>query len=117
MARKYHLSHGKAISLMMPAVMEFNMSRSLEKYAAVADALGEQTAGLSPTEAAAKSVEGVRRLISGLNLPTRLRDIGAKEEDFPAFAKSVVTNYPRLTSNSPRQMTEADVIHIYQAAY
>ena len=33
------------------------------------------------------------------------------------FAKSVVTNYPRLTSNSPRQMTEADVIDTYRAAY
>ena len=117
MARKYHLSHGRAIALMMPAVMEFNLMGNPEKYAAVADALGEPTAGLSPTDAAKKSVEGVKRLISDLNLPTRLRDIGAKEADFPEFAKSVVTNYPRLTSNNPRQMTESDVIDIYQAAY
>jgi alcohol dehydrogenase len=117
MARKYHLSHGRAIALMMPAVMEFNLIGNPEKYAAVADALGEPTAGLSPTEAAGKSVEGVRRLISDLNLPTRLRDIGAKEEDFPEFAKSVLTNYSRLTSNNPRQMTEADVIDIYNTVY
>ena len=39
------------------------------------------------------------------------------EADFPEFAKSVLTNYPRLTSNNPRQMTEAEVIDIYQAAY
>ena len=102
---------------MMPAVMEFNLIGNPEKYAAVAGALGEPTAGLSPTEAARKSVEGVKRLISDLNLPTRLRDIGAKEEDFPEFANSVLTNYPRLTSNNPRQMTEAEVIDIYQAAY
>ena len=43
--------------------------------------------------------------------------MGVKEADFPEFAKSVVTNYPRLTSNNPRQMTESDVIDIYQAAY
>ena len=117
MARKYHLSHGSAIALMMPAVMEFNLSGNPEKYAAVANALGESTTGISPAEAAAKSVEGARKLISDLNLPTRLRDIGAKEADFPEFAKSVVTNYPRLTSNNPMQMTEADVMDLYQAAY
>jgi alcohol dehydrogenase len=117
MARKYHLSHGRAIGLMMPAVMEFNLISNLEKYTAVAEALGEPTDGLSKTEAARKSVEGVKKLISDLNLPTRLRDIGAKEEDFSGFAKSVVTNYPRLTSNNPRQMTQAEVIDIYQATY
>jgi alcohol dehydrogenase class IV len=117
MARKYHLSHGRAIALMMPAVMEFNLIGNPAKYAAVAGALGEETAGLSPAEAAGKSVEAVKRLISDLNLPTRLRDMGVKEADFPGLAKSVVTNYPRLTSNNPRQMTESDVIDIYQAAY
>ena len=102
---------------MMPAVMEFNLIGNPEKYAAVAKALGEATDGLSPADAAAKSVEGARKLISDLSLPTRLRDIGATEADFPEFAKSVVTNYPRLTSNNPRQMTEADVMDLYQAAY
>lgn len=117
LARKYHLSHGKAIALMMPAVMEFNLISNPEKFAAVANALGEPTAGLSPIEAAKRSVEGVKRLISDLNLTTRLRDIGAKEEDFPEFAKSVLTNYPRITSNNPRQMSEEEVIDIYQMAY
>ena len=117
MARKYHLSHGRAIALMMPAVMEFNLIGNPQKYAAVAGPLGEETEGLPPAEAARKSVAGIKRLISDLNLPTRLRDVGVKEEDFPEFAQSVVTNYPRLTSNNPRQMTESDVIDIYQAAY
>ncbi len=117
MARKYHISHGRAIALMMPAVMEFNLIGNPQKYAAVAGPLGEETEGLLPVEAARKSVAGIKRLISDLNLPTRLRDVGVKEEDFPEFAQSVVTNYPRLTSNNPREMTESDVIDIYQAAY
>lgn len=117
MARKYHLSHGRGIALMMPAVMEFNLVVNPEKYAAVADALGEETAGLSPVEAARRSVEGAKKLISDLNLPSRLRDVGVREADFPEFAKSVVTNYPRLTSNNPRRMNEEDVIQVYQAAY
>jgi len=117
MARKYHLSHGRGIALMMTAVMEFNLVSNPEKFAAVADALGEETAGLSPIEAAKRGVEGVKKLISDLNLSSRLRDVGVREADFSEFAKSVVTNYPRLTSNNPRQMTEEDVIRVYQAAY
>jgi alcohol dehydrogenase class IV len=117
MARKYHLPHGRGIALMMPAVMEFNLAASPEKFAAVADALGESTAGMSSMEAAKKSVDGVKKLISDLNLTERLRDIGVRETDFQEFAKSVQTNYPRLTSNNPRQMSEADVIQVYQAAY
>ena len=117
LAKKYHLSHGLAIALMMPAIIEYNLVSNPAKFAAVAEALGEKTTGLSTMEAAKCAVVGIKKLMSDVGLASRLRDVGVKEEDFQEFARSVVTNYPRITSNNPRTMTERDVIDVYKMAY
>ncbi len=47
---------------------------------------------------------------------TRLRDVGVREGDLPAMAeKATVMQF--LLDNNPRDMTEADILDIYQAAY
>lgn len=116
-AMKYHLSHGAAICLLMPYVMEYNLISNVEKYAAVASVMGEIVEGLSIMDAAKAAVKAVKELINDLKLPSRLRDVGAKQEDFPEFAKAVMTRYPRLTSNNPRATNEQDIIDIYESAY
>jgi alcohol dehydrogenase class IV len=116
-AMKYHLTHGQAISMMMPYVMEYNLSSSLEKYAAVAAAMGENVANLSTRGAAMSSVEAVRQLVTDLGIPSRLRDVGAKEEDFPEFAKTVVKRYAHHVGNNPRNLTEQDILEIFQSAW
>jgi alcohol dehydrogenase len=116
-AMKYHLTHGVAISLMMPSVMAFNLISNLEKYAAVAEAMGERVDGLSTVEAAQVSVEAVRRLIADLGLPTRLRDVGASRDDFREFARVVVKRYSHHIANNPRNATEDDLVRIYESAW
>jgi alcohol dehydrogenase len=117
LATRYHLSHGVAIALMMPAVTEYNLIGNPEKFAAVAQALGENISGLSTMDAAKRAVTGLKKLISDVGLASGLRGIGVKEEEFPNFAKIAVTNYPRLASNNPRPMTEKDAVEVYRMAY
>ena len=59
--------HGYTSCVMLPHVLRFNHSVSAGKQARVSEALGR------PDEPAA---EVVAELISGLGLPTRLRDVG-----------------------------------------
>ena len=114
---KAHVTHGAAIALMMPAVMEYNLIGNLEKYAAVALAMGERTQGLSPEVAARLSVVTVKQLIQDLNLPTRLRDVGVKKEDLPEFAKGVLRRSSRLLDANPRNATHSDLVSIYNSAW
>ena len=117
LARKYHLSHGFAVTLMMPAIMEYNLMSNPEKYKAVAEALGENTSGLSTMDAAACAVSGIKKLIADVGVSSSLKDVGVSENDFEEFAESVVTNYPRITSNNPRMISKEDVVEIYRMAY
>ncbi|OPY93152.1 MAG: 1,3-propanediol dehydrogenase [Syntrophaceae bacterium PtaU1.Bin231] len=116
-AMEYHLSHGVAISIMMPYVMEYNLIANMTKYAAVAEAMGEKVEGLSQREAAQASVEAVRGLMRDLSLPMRLRDVGGKKEDSAKFAATVVKRYAHHIANNPRNLTEKDLVNIYEMAW
>src|SRR6266542_2693464 len=58
----YHVPHGMANALLLPAVLEYNLPSDLPKFARIAEALGEPVAGLSPRAAAERAVEAVRSL-------------------------------------------------------
>lgn len=116
-AMKYHLTHGLSASMMMPYVMEYNLIGNMGKYAAVGSAIGERVEGLSSMDAARAAVEAVRRLIKDLGLPSRLREVGARKEDFPDFARIVMKRSAHNIVNNPRDLTEQDIVKIYESAW
>ena len=116
-AVKYHLSHGLSIAVMLPYVMEYNLIGNLEKYANVAQAMGERVEGLSVFDAAYRSVEAMKRLLQDLSLPLRLREVGAKKEDFQTFSETVFRLYNHLISRNPRDMQVEDVRKVYENAW
>lgn len=116
-AVKYHLSHGISIAVMLPYVMEFNLIGNIEKYANVAQAMGERIEGLSVFDAAYRSVEAMKRLLQDLSIPLRLREVGAKKEDFQTFAETVVKLYKHHINNNPRDMRVEDVKKVYENAW
>jgi len=115
-AMKYHLSHGVAIGLMMPSVMSFNLISNMDKYAELARVMGERVQGLSTLEAAQASVEAMKRLIADVGLPTGLSEVGGSRKDFPDFARTVMKRYAHHVANNPRNITEEDVVAIYESA-
>lgn len=116
-AMKYKLSHGLAIAIMMPFVMEYNLISNPEKFGAVALAMGEREEKSSIMDKAKASLKGVKQLIADLNLPPRLRDVGARKEDFPEFAKVDLKRYGHHLANNPRNLAEEDIIKIYESAW
>jgi alcohol dehydrogenase class IV len=115
-ATKYHLTHGMSISIMMPYVMEYNLIGNPEKYATVASTMGEKVGHLSTMDGARAAVQAVRKLLLDLEFPTNLKEIGAKRKDLPKFAK-VAMSYTRNVANNPRNLTERDVLRIYESAW
>ena len=113
---KYHLPHGLLTAFLLPWVMEFNLPAAAQKYARIACALGEDTAGLPEAKAAGLAVKAARALLDDLNIPTRLSAHGVPNDAFPAIAKATV-GAVRLISNNPRQVTEADVVALLEANY
>jgi alcohol dehydrogenase len=112
-----HVSHGTAVSLTLPAVMEYNLVSNPARFARIAELMGENISGLSTLEAAAKSVEAVRRLMKDLNLPQKMSDVGIREADIPELARRCCElDQQLIDSLNPRDATEEDVARILRAS-
>ncbi|MRR17582.1 MAG: iron-containing alcohol dehydrogenase [Deltaproteobacteria bacterium] len=113
---KFGVSHGLANTILLASVMAFNLPGALEKFADIADAMGECTDGLPAREAAYLAVEAVEALIEDCGIDSSIRDFGVKEEDFPALADVAMT-VARPLENNPRKMTKEDMVAIYAEAF
>lgn len=112
---EFHVPHGLAVALLLPAAMEFSLPSSYERFATVASLLGERIDGLSTVEAAYKSVEAVKKLSKDVGIPRGLEAVGVKEEDIPRLAKKTL-RIQRLLACSPRPVTEEDIVGMFKKA-
>ena len=114
---KAGVSHGTTVSLTLPAVMEYNLISNPAKFAMIAGLMGENTSGLSTLDAAAKSVEAVKRLIKDLNLPQKLSQVGIKKSDIEGLAKMCCkAEQPVIDAVNPRDAKEDDIVRILMAS-
>jgi alcohol dehydrogenase class IV len=112
---EYHMSHGRSNAIMLPHVMDFNKVGNLEKYADIAQAMGEKIEGLSLYESAGKAVESVRKLLGSVDIPYKLSAYGITEADLPKLVEGGMAQ-ARLFVPNPRDLTEDDVRNIYRSA-
>lgn len=111
-----HVPHGMANALLLPAVLEYNMTADLPKFVRLAAALGEPVTGVAPRAAAARTAEAVRSLSRDVGLPAGLREAGVPESALAAFVDGTLSA-ARLIDNNPRRPTRDDVLAIYQQSY
>jgi len=69
---RFHVPHGVANGLLLPYVMECNLSANLPKFAVIANMLGVETRGLSLQEAAERGVSAAEALAADIGIPTHL---------------------------------------------
>lgn len=113
----YGIHHGLANALVLPAVMQFNLPARLEKYADIAEAMGEKTDLLSVAEAADRAVVAVQRLAADVGIPAGLKAVGVPEADLPGLAAAVVADNAKLIASNPRKASTEDILRILRAAY
>ncbi|MDR1936599.1 MAG: iron-containing alcohol dehydrogenase [Candidatus Accumulibacter sp.] len=112
----YNVPHGLANTVLLPAVMEFNMPANIDKFAAIAAALGEETRGLSKREAALLAIRAVKDLSLDIGIPQGMRFLGIPQDAIPRMAEGAI-EVTRLMNNNPRTITVKDVRQIYENAY
>ena len=112
---RFHVAHGISNAVLLPPVLEFNLSQAPERYADVAVALGVERNG-SAASTAQRGVQRVIELSQACHIPQRLSELGIPREAIPAMAESAM-KVTRLLKNNLRSLTEQDAIGIYDAAY
>ncbi len=106
---KYDAPHGVCNAVVLPAVMEYNMSYCLEKYARVAKAM--DITYDSVETGAQKAVEAIKKLAVDTQLP-HFGSIGVKEKDFEELAQNSVIN--GSNPDNPRPMSKVDYLNIFE---
>lgn len=113
---EYHMSHGRSNAIMLPHVMDYNKIGNLNKYAQIAQAMGENIEGLSSYEAAEKSVDASKKLLEAVNISIKLPDYGIRKEDLPKLVEGGMKQ-ARLFVPNPRNLIKEDVEIIYEMAF
>lgn len=111
----FDIPHGVANALLLPVVMEFNMSACIDKYGDIARAMGIDIKGMSKEEAAKAAVEAVRQLSKDISIPQTLREIDIKREDLPRLAKDALGDV--CTGGNPKDVVLEDILGLYEIAY
>ncbi len=110
----YDLPHGVCNAILLPHVQRFNLPNCADKLAKVAEKMGVDTHGLSDLEAAEKAIECIQRLSSAVEIPSGLRELGVKEEDFRVLAENALKD--ACSATNPRKGEVEDVMAILAAA-
>ncbi|MBE7437115.1 MAG: iron-containing alcohol dehydrogenase [Spirochaetales bacterium] len=114
----YHLTgldFFMSMAIMLPHVMEYNLTTSAGKYVQIARALEEDIQDITVIEAAIKAVEGVRKVYLELKIPQRLSDFEVKKSDLPSIAE--MAYMMPLSRNTPRDMDRNEIETVLIAAY
>ncbi len=117
----FHVPHGLSNALVLPHVLRFNAAEtangSEKLYAALAPHAFPDLAREEGAQAiCAAFIERLASLSAKLGLETKLREVGVKEGDLPRMASDAMKQQ-RLLVNNPREVTEADALAIYKAAW
>jgi alcohol dehydrogenase class IV len=110
----FDVPHGVICALLLPYVMEYNLPVRITKYAQIAEAMGQDTAEAgSEDDAARMAVRTVRDLISQLQLPQRLQDVGIHQDDIAKIAGAARGS---SLNNNPRPTTPESLQELLSAA-
>jgi alcohol dehydrogenase len=110
----YNLPHGVCNAILLPHVCRYNIVGREDRFAKIAEYLGEAVEDLSKREAAEKAIAAIERLARDLNIPTGFKELGAKEEDIPTLAENAMKDATAATN--PRKPKLEEVMEIIRKA-
>ncbi len=112
---QYDAPHGVCCALLLPYVEKFNLIACPERFAKLAEIMGENTDGLSIRDAAELSIKAMKQMAIDVGIPKSIKEIGAKIEDFPMMAENALKDGNAFSN--PRKATKEELIQLYQEAY
>jgi maleylacetate reductase len=87
---RWDVAHGITSGITLPPVMRFLHDESPAAMPPIAAALGVDVTGMDSHAACAAGAAALGSFVAGLGLPRRLRDVGARRDDFAAVAEATV---------------------------
>lgn len=112
----FDIPHGLANAVLLPYIMEFNLTHASEKYAQVGRLMTQDALEGSQPGSGGDSVERVRGLTRRIGIPQRLSELDIPEDAFEDMAAMAMT-VARPLANNPRKVSLEDAVEIYRKAF
>ena len=114
----FHVPHGVSNAALLPTIIEFSIPGNPKRYAAIAEAMGEITEGLSVLDAAYLAADAAGGLNVDLKVPT-LRELGVEEKKFNSIVEQMAADAIASGSpgNNPRKATKEEIVELYRRAF
>ena len=114
----FHVPHGVSNAALLSVIIEFSIPGNPKRYAALAEAMGEITEGLSVLDAAYLAADAAEKLSVDLKVPT-LKELGVEEVKFNSIVEQMAADAIASGSpgNNPRKATREEIVEIYQRAF
>jgi len=106
------LPHGETNAILLPYVMEFNLNACPERFARIAEALGEQVHGLTVWQAAERAIQAVQKLARDLDIPEHISVEHISEEQLTLLAQNALRDACLITN--PRDLTEKELYELFK---
>ena len=111
----YDLPHGVCNAVLLPHVQEFNAKVSAERLKKVASIMRIDVDEMTNEEGAKACIEAIKDLSKSIGIPSGLKELGAKEEDFDVLAENALKDACGLTN--PVVATHKDIVQIFKNAF
>jgi alcohol dehydrogenase class IV len=114
----FHIPHGIANAALLAVVVEFSLQGNPGRYSHIAEAMGEDTHGLSPMDAAYLAARAVRKLVDSVEIPS-LGGLGIAEGSFNQVVEQMARDALGSGSpnNNPRKASLVEIMDLYRKAY
>ena len=109
---RYGVTHGVAVGLMLPHVIDFNRHVVGKLYHELLIASGSH---VLEEEAEEDLVKQIKKLRTSANLPGKLRDCQIDRQDLPQLAKEASSQW--TGKFNPRPVSETELLKLYEQAY
>jgi alcohol dehydrogenase class IV len=114
----FHVAHGVSNAALLSVVTEFSLIGNPERYAHIAQAMGENIEGLTVLETADLAAEAIARLVEDIEVPS-LAELGVDEDKLnqlaPQMAEDAIAS--GSPANNPRRATKEEIVELYKLAY
>lgn len=110
----YDLSHGVCNAILLPHVVRFNSDVCVDRLKKIAILMGVDPHKLNKDNIIDEAIGAIQKLSKEIGIPSGIKELGAKEEDFEILATNALKDACGLTN--PKRATLEDIIGIYKAS-
>ena len=112
----YDCAHGAGLAIVMPAVFRYVMNHDVMRFAQVAVRVwGCQMDFANPEKTALEGIDAFQKFLISIGMPSKLSDVGGKEEDIPKLVDVLCNGDGRTGSISGFvTLNEEDCTKIYK---